>query len=72
MLEMHLRKLLWIYCARHTVVTGNDPVDTLVGREGGGGIVGGGGGGGMKEILTRGVHLGRSEGSRSFRNYLLS
>ena len=34
MLEAHL---LWMYCARHTVVTGNDPVDRLVGREGGGG-----------------------------------
>ena len=38
MLEMHLRKLLWMYCARHTVVTGNDPVDRLVGREGRGAV----------------------------------
>ena len=54
MVDIHLRKLLWVYCSRHTGVKGNDRADRLVG----------------KAILTSGLLLERSEVMRSLKHYL--
>ena len=45
MVDIHLRKIVWVYCPAHAGVTGNDQTDTLV----------------VKTNITSGLHLGRSE-----------
>ena len=45
MVDIHLRKLLWVYCPGHAGVKGNDPADRLAG----------------KATLTSGLLLERSE-----------
>ena len=45
MVDIHLSKLLWVYCPGHAGVKGNDRTDRLVG----------------KATLTSGLLLGRSE-----------
>ena len=52
--DIHLRKLLWVYCPGHAGVKGNDRADRLAG----------------KATLTSGLLLGRSEMLRSLRHYL--
>ena len=52
--DIHLRRLLWVYCREHAGVKGNDRADRLVG----------------KATLTSGLLLGRSEMLRSLRHYL--
>ena len=52
--DIHLRKLLWVYCPGHAGVKGNDRADRLAG----------------KASLTNGLLLGRSEVLRSLRRYL--
>ena len=54
MVDIHLRKLLWVYCPGHAGVKGNDREDRLAG----------------KATLTSGLLLGRSEVLRSLRHYL--
>ena len=54
MVDIHLRKLLWVYCPGHARVKGNDRADTLVG----------------KAIHTSDMLLGRSEVLRNLRHYL--
>ena len=54
MVDMHLRKLLWVYCRGHAGVKGNDRADRLAG----------------KATLKSGLLLGRSEVLRSLRHYL--
>ena len=54
MVDIHLRKLLWVYCSGHAGVKGNDPADRLAG----------------KATLTSGLLLGRSEMLRSLRHCL--
>ena len=54
MVDIHLRKLLWVYCLGHAGVKGNDRADRLMG----------------KATLTSGLFLGRSEVLRSLRHYL--
>jgi len=54
MVDVHLRKLLWVYCPGHAGVKGNDRADRLAG----------------KAALTSGMLLGRSEVMRSLRHYL--
>ena len=52
--DIHLRKLLGVYCPGHARVKGNDRADTLVG----------------KAIHTSDMLLGRSEVLRNLRHYL--
>ena len=52
--DIHLRKLLWVYCPGHAGVKGHDQVDRLAG----------------KATLTSGLRLERSEVLRSLRHYL--
>ena len=52
--DIHLRKLLWVYCPGHAGVKGNSRADRLAG----------------KASLTNGLFLGRSEVLRSLRRYL--
>ena len=52
--DIHLQKLLWVYCPGHAGVKGNNRADRLAG----------------KTTLTSGLLLGRSEVLRSFRHYL--
>ena len=54
MVDIHLRKLLWVYCPGHAGVKGNDRADTLAG----------------KATVTNGLILERSEVLRSLRHYL--
>ena len=54
MVDIHLRKLLWVYCPGHAGMKGNDRADRLAG----------------KAALTSGSLLGRSEVLRSLRHYL--
>jgi len=54
MVDIHLWKLLWVYCLGHAGVNGNDQVDRLAG----------------KATLISGLLLGRSEVLRSLRHYL--
>ena len=54
MVDIHLRKLLWVYYPGHAGVKGNNRADRLAG----------------KATLTSGLLLGRSEVLKSFRNYL--
>ena len=54
MVDIHLRKLLWVYCPGHAGGKGNDRADRLEGRA----------------TLTSGLILGRSEVLRSLRRYL--
>ena len=54
MVDIHLRKLLWVYCPGHAGVKGNDRADRLVG----------------KATLTSALFLGRFEVLRSLRHYL--
>ena len=54
MANIHLRKLLWVYCPGHAGVKGNDRADRLAG----------------KATLTSGLLLGKSEMLRSLRHYL--
>ena len=55
MVDIHLRKLLWVYCPGRTCRSkGNDYTDKL----------------GGKATLTSGLLLGRSEVPRSLRHYL--
>ena len=54
MVDIHLQKLLWVYCPGHAGVKGNDRADRLAG----------------KATLTSGLFLGRSEVLRSLRHYL--
>ena len=56
MVDIHHRKLLWVYCPGHAVVKGNDRADRLAG----------------KANTTGGLRLGRSEVLRSFRHCLPS
>ena len=52
--DIHLRKLLWVYCPGHAGVKGNDRADRLAG----------------KATLTSGSLLERFEVLRSLRHYL--
>ena len=52
--DIHLRKLLWVYCPGHAGVKGNDRADRLAG----------------KATLTSGSLLERSQVLRSLRHYL--
>ena len=52
--DIHLRKLLWVYYPGHSGVKGNDRTDRLAG----------------KATLISGLLLGRSEVLRSLRHYL--
>ena len=54
MVDIHLQKLLWVYCPGHAGVKGNDRADRLAG----------------KATLTSGLCLGRSEALRSLKHYL--
>ena len=54
MVDIHLPKLLWVYCPGHAGMKGNDRADRLAG----------------KATLTSGLLLGRSEVLRSLRRYL--
>ena len=54
MVDIHLRKLLWVYCPGHARVKGNDRADRLAGTA----------------ALKSGLLLGRSEVLRSLRHYL--
>ena len=54
MADIHLRKLLWVYCPGHARVKGNDRADRLAG----------------KTTITSGLLLGRPEVLRSLRHYL--
>ena len=54
MVDIHLRKLLWVYCPGYAGVTGNDRADRLAG----------------KATLTSGLLLGRPEALRSLRHCL--
>ena len=54
MVDIHLPKLLWVYCPGHAGVKGNDRADRLAG----------------KATLTSGLLLGTSEVLRSLRYYL--
>ena len=54
MVDIHLRKLLWVYCPGHAGVNGNDQEDSLAG----------------KATLISGLLLERSEVLRSLRHYL--
>ena len=52
--DIHLQKLLWVYCPGHAGVKGNDRANRLAG----------------KATITRGLLLGRSEALKSLRLYL--
>ena len=54
MVDIHLLRLLWVYCPGHAGVKGNDRADRLAG----------------KATLTSGLLLGRSEVLTSLRHYL--
>ena len=54
MVDIHLRKLLWVYCPGHAGLKGNDRADRLTG----------------KATLTSALLLGRSEVLRSLSHYL--
>ena len=54
MVDIHLRKLQWVYCPGHAGLKGNGRADTLA----------------SKATLTSGLLLGRSEVLRSLRHYL--
>ena len=54
MVDIHLRKLLWVYCPEYAGVKGNDRAKRLAG----------------KASLTSDLLLGRSEVLRSLRHYL--
>ena len=54
MVDIHLPKLLWVYCPGHAGVKGNDRTERLAG----------------KATLTRGLLQGRSEMLRILRHYL--
>ena len=54
MVDIRLRKLLWVYCPGHAGVKGNDRTERL----------------GGKATLTSGVLLGSSEVLRSLKHYL--
>ena len=54
--DIHLRKLLWIFCPGHAGAKGNYRADTLAG----------------KATITSGLLFGRSEVLRSLRHYLLA
>ena len=54
MVDIRLRKLLWIYCPGHAGVKGNDRADRLAG----------------KATLGSGLLFGRSKALRSLRHYL--
>ena len=54
MVDIHFRKLLWVYYPGHAEVKGNDRADRVAG----------------KAILTSGLLLGRSEVLRSLRHHL--
>ena len=54
MVNIHLRRLLWVYCPGHAGAKGNDRADRLAG----------------KATLTSGLLLGKSELLRSLRHYL--
>ena len=54
MVDIYLRKLLWVYCPGHVGVEGNDRLDRLEG----------------KAIITSGLRLGRFEVLRSWRDDL--
>ena len=54
MVDIHLRKLLYVYCPGHAGVKGNDRADRLTG----------------KATITNGLRLGRFELLRSSRHYL--
>ena len=54
MVDIHIRKLLWVCCPGHAGVKGNDRADTLAG----------------KATLSCSLLLGRAEVLRSLRHYL--
>ena len=54
MFDIHLRRILWMYCPGHAGVKGNNRADRLAG----------------KTTTTVGLRLGRSEVLRSLRHYL--
>jgi len=54
MVDIHLPKLLWLYCPGHAGVKGNDRADRLA----------------DKAAVTSGLFFGRSEVLRSLRHYL--
>ena len=54
MVDIRLRKLLWVYCPGHAGVKENDRADRLA----------------VKATLTSGLLLGRSEVVRRLRHYL--
>ena len=54
MFDIHLRKILWVYCPGHAGVKGNDRADRLA----------------EKANITGGLRLGRPEVVRSLGHYL--
>ena len=54
MVDIHLRKLLWVYWSGHAGLKGNDRADKLAG----------------KTTITSGLLLGSSEVLRSLRHYM--
>ena len=52
--DIHLRRILWMYCARHAGVKGSDRADRLAG----------------KATITGGLRLRRSKVLKSLRHYL--
>ena len=54
MVDIHLRKIVWVYCPAHAGVTGNDQTDRMI----------------VKTNITSGLHLGRSEVLRSLRHHM--
>ena len=54
MFDIHLRRILWVYCPGHAGVKGNDRADRLAG----------------KATVTGGLRPGRSKVLRSLRHYL--
>ena len=54
MIDIHLRKFLWLYCPGHAGVKRNDRADRLAG----------------KATLTSGLLLGTSEVLRNLKHYL--
>ena len=54
MVDIHLRKLLWVYCPGHAGMKGSDRADKLAG----------------KVTIRNGLRLGRSEVLKSMRHYL--
>ena len=55
MFDIHLQKIIWVYCLGHAGVKGNDRADRLAGK---------------KNTITGGLRLGRSEVLRILRHFI--